>query len=79
MKHYEILITDRADEDMEVIYDYIAYKLLSPATAAKQYNRIAEGILSLETNPERIKIMDSEPEHSQGLRPLFVDNYTVFL
>jgi len=34
--------------------------------------------LSLEEMPERIKVMDSEPERSKGLRPLIVDNYTVF-
>jgi hypothetical protein len=28
--------------------------------------------------PERIKLMDSEPERSKGLRALYVDNYTVF-
>ena len=44
----------------------------------KQYDRIAEAILSLEEMPERIKLMDSEPERSKGLRPLLVDNYTVF-
>ncbi|MCL1875519.1 MAG: type II toxin-antitoxin system RelE/ParE family toxin [Synergistaceae bacterium] len=78
MRHYEVLISDKADEDMEVIYKYIAETLLVPVTAAKQYDRIAEAILSLENMPERIKIMDSEPERSKGLRALIVDNYTVF-
>ena len=78
MRHYEVLISDKANEDMEAIYKYIAETLLEPATAVKQYDRIAEAILSLEKMPERIKIMNSEPERSEGLRPLVVDNYTVF-
>lgn len=56
MKQYEVLISDKASEDMEAIYNYIADKLLVPATAAKQYDRIADAILSLETMPERIKV-----------------------
>ena len=51
---------------------------LAPDTAINQYARIAEAILSLEVMPERIKLMNSEPERSKGLRPLIVDNYTVF-
>jgi len=78
MKHYEVLVSDKANEDMEAIYKYIAETLLAPVTAAKQYDRIAEAILSLEKMPKRIKVMDSEPEHSKGLRSLIVDNYTVF-
>jgi len=78
MKHYEVLISDKAHEDMEAIYDYIAKVLQEPNIAAKQYDRIADAILSLEEMPERIKIMDCEPERSKGLRPLIVDNYTVF-
>jgi len=78
MKHYEVLISDKANKDMEDIYEYISEVLSRPVTAAKQYDRIADAILSLEKMPERIKIMDSEPEHSKGLRPLIVDNFTVF-
>ena len=52
--------------------------LLEPVIAAKQYNRIADAILTLEQMPERIKLMDSQPERARGLRPLLVDNYTVF-
>jgi len=77
MKQYEVMISDKAHEDMEVIYNYIAGTLSSPMAAAKQYDRIADAILTLETMPERIKVMASEPERSEGLRPLIVDNYTV--
>jgi len=62
MKHYEAVISGKALEDMESIYNYISETLLEPAIAAKQYDRIAEAILSLEEMPKRIKLMDSEPE-----------------
>ena len=78
MKHYEVLISDKALADMDSIYDHIANVLLEPVIAAKQYNRIADAILTLEQMPDRIRLMDSEPERSKGLRPLLIDNYTVF-
>ena len=78
MKHYQVVISNKANTDMEAIYQYIAETLLAPVTAIKQYERITEAILSLEEMPERIKLIDSEPERSKGLRTLFVDNYTVF-
>ena len=78
MRHYEVLISDKANEDMEAIYDYIAETLHAPATAAKQYNRIADACLTLEEIPERIKLMNSEPERSKGLRALNVGNYSIF-
>jgi len=78
MGHYEVLISDKAYDDMETIHTYIAEILLVPTIAAKQYDRIADAILTLEDMPERVKIMDSEPERSQKLRALSVDNYKVF-
>ena len=78
MRHYYVVISDKAKEDMDAIYKYIAETLLEPSVAAKQYNRIADAILTLAEMPERIRIMDSEPERSKGLRLLFIDNYTVF-
>ena len=78
MVHYEVLISDKAHEDMEAIYTYITETLLAPIAAANQYDRIAATILSLEMMPDRIKNMDSEPERSKGLRSLVVDNYTIF-
>jgi plasmid stabilization system protein ParE len=78
MKHYEVRISDKASEDMDDIYTYIAETLVAPVAAANQYDRITDAILTLEEMPDRIRIMDSEPGRSKGLRRLPVDNYSVF-
>lgn len=78
MMQYVVEITDEALKDMEQLYNHIANVLLAPENAIGQYNRIAEKILELDTFPERFRIMDSEPEHSRGLRRMLVDNYSVF-
>ena len=78
MRTYRVEITCEALGDMEQIYNHIAYVLLSPENAMGQYNRIADAILILDEMPERFRIMDSEPEHSRGLRRMLVDNYSVF-
>ena len=43
-----------------------------------RYNRIAEAIQSLNILPERCALVESEPERTQGLRQMLVDNYSVF-
>lgn len=78
MKQYTVQITDKALADMEEIYIYIAEQLLAPENAIGQYNRIAEAIQNLNAFPERVRIMESEPEHTMGLRQLPVDNFSVF-
>ena len=44
----------------------------------QQNRRIADEILTLDTFPERFRIMDSEPEKRMELRRMLVDNYSVF-
>lgn len=78
MERYIIQITDEAQGDMEAIYLYIANILQDPDTALKQYNRIADAVMELEYMPKRIKVMDSEPEHTRQIRRMNVDNYSVF-
>ena len=78
MKQYTVEITDEALADMEQLYHHIACILHAPENAIGQYNRISDGILTLDTLPERFHIMDSEPEHSNGIRRMPVDNYLVF-
>ena len=78
MEQYKVEITKEALQDMEDIYNYIALELLSPENAMRQYNRIADEILTLDTFPQRYRIMDSEPEKQMELRRMLVDNYSVF-
>lgn len=78
MKQYTVQITDKALADMEEIYTYIAEQLLAPENAIGQYNRIAEAIQNLNVFPERVRIMESEPEHAMGLRQLPIDNFSLF-
>lgn len=78
MKQYVVRITDSALADMEEIYNYIAIQLQAPENAMGQYNRIAETIEGLNVFPERVKLVESEPERIMGLRQLVIDNYSVF-
>ena len=70
-------ITQTALGDMEGIYDYIANVLLAPENAMGQYNRIADAILTLESNPERCPVFEVEPERSWRMRRMVMDNYLV--
>ena len=70
-------ITQTALGDMEGIYDYIADVLLAPENAMGQYNRIADAILTLESNPERCPVFEVEPERSWRMRRMVIDNYLV--
>lgn len=78
MKQYTVKITDEALADMEQLYNYIAFVLLSPENAIGQYNRIADEILKLNIFPERFPIMDLKSVHLMGIHRMLVDNYSVF-
>ena len=77
MKQYIVEFSDEGLQDMEDIYNYIAIDLLASENAMGQYDRIADEILTLDTFPERFRIMDSEPEKRMELRRMLVDNYSV--
>lgn len=78
MEKYEVQITDEAQADMRDLYQYILLTLQSPENAIGQYNRIAEEILTLSVFPNRYRLVDFEPERSQGLRRMLVDNFSIF-
>ncbi|NLF46444.1 MAG: type II toxin-antitoxin system RelE/ParE family toxin [Syntrophomonadaceae bacterium] len=78
MKQYRIQITDKALSDLEEIYNYIAEQLQSPEAAMRQFNRIANAIETLDTFPERVKLMETEDEGARGIRQMLVDNFSVF-
>ena len=75
---WDIVYTAGARRDLRDIYEYIAYELLVPETAAGQTQRIMIEIRALEEMPMRYRLYEGEPWHSEGLRFFSVDNYLVF-
>ena len=75
---FNVVYSSEARQDLRDIYEYIAYELLEPDTAAGQTNRIMKAARSLEQMPMRHRLYEEEPWHSQGLRFLLVDNYLIF-
>lgn len=75
---WKINYTKCAKEDLNSIYEYIAYELLVPDTANSQIDRIIKTIRTLDNMPERYNIYEEEPWKSQNLRYFPVDNYLVF-
>ena len=75
---FNVVYSSEARQDLRDIYEYIAYELLEPDTAAGQTNRIMKAARSLEQMPMRYTRYEEEPWHSQVLRSLPVDNYLIF-
>ena len=78
MKSYAVQITEEALSDMEALYSYIAVRLKDPENAMKQYNRIADAIVSLKQFPDRFAYVELEPEYSMGIHRMLVDHFVVF-
>jgi len=78
MEVYQIDITDTAKQDIKEINNYIADELQEPVTAANTIDAILNAIDTLEQIPERIALAKDKRLAAQGIRPLYVKNYTIF-
>ena len=74
--NYNVKILPSAIEDLQQIYNYIAYELYSPDSAKKLYFKIANAIQSLELFAERYRVFSNEDGYFT--RRMLVDNYSVF-
>jgi toxin ParE1/3/4 len=75
---WNVIYSAQARSDMRNIYEYIAYDLLVPETAAGQTRRIMKEIRALDEMPMRHSVYKDEPWNSQGVRYFPVDSYLVF-
>ena len=62
---------------MESIYEYIAYDLYEPDTAADQVRAIMNAISNLDEMPMKYRQYDIEPWASKGMRIISVGNYVI--
>lgn len=75
---WNVVYSAKAGQDLRNIYEYIAYQLLVPETAAGQTQRIMKAVRTLDKMPMRHQLCKDEPWFSKGVRYLPVDNYLVF-
>ena len=74
---WKILYSARAKEDLESIYEYIAYDLYEPDTVADQVRAIMNAISNLDEMPMKYRQYDVEPLASKGMRIISVGNYVI--
>lgn len=74
---WSIRYAAHARQDLRNIYEYIAYSLHEPGTAARMSNAIMDAVDSLQEFPARHKIYEYEPWKSVGLRTFPVKNYMI--
>jgi plasmid stabilization system protein ParE len=78
MDVYNVNITDLAKQDIRDIALYITTELHEPVISEKNTNAILDAILTLEEMPYRIGLVKDNRLAELGIRPLYVNNYTVF-
>ena len=76
--NYTVFLSAQAEQDLQDIFEYIAFDLLSPENARAQLDRLEQAIESLDTFPHRYRQYAAEPWKSSNLRVLPVDHYCVF-
>lgn len=78
MRSYNVLITHRANLDLEDIGDYIAYTLLEPETAKRIIRGIRKKVYSLKTFPARGAELVDKVLREQGIKCLTYKNHHIF-
>jgi len=75
---YDVRLIDEAEEDLDSIYNYYAFKRHEPRLGRKIYNQIMEKLESLEELPFRYPVYQVEPWKSMGVRQVFAGKYCGF-
>jgi len=75
---YKINITDTAKQDIRDIGKHIADEFHEPVISVNITNAILDAIETLEQMPDRISLAKDKRLAAQGIRPLYVKNYTIF-
>lgn len=75
---YKLIITDRADADLDGIIDYIAFELSNPPAATALLDRVSACYDRLEENPHLYALTPHPVFQTLGIRRAPVGGYNVF-
>ena len=76
--NWMINYSSQAKEDLESVYEYIAFRLFSPEAAKHKVKRITEAIGKLKDFPFMYKLYEDEPWKTKGLRVFSVSDFIIF-
>ncbi|HAB66744.1 MAG TPA: hypothetical protein DCE23_05200 [Firmicutes bacterium] len=77
-KKYDVKLSIKAEKDLQNIIIYIKDKLKEPAIAERYARIMKKEIESLEYNPQRYAIIDSQKIKDLRVRKLIIKNYIAF-
>lgn len=77
-KIYTVKTTKYAEAQLREIVSYVAFVLKERQTALRLLSKLETAMQSLDRMPNRVKLVDEEPWHSEGVRKLPVGNYVIF-
>lgn len=72
---YEVIVTERAKQELREIYDYISKSLMEENTANKLIDKIENELLQLETIPEGFSTIENYSKKNFEYRRLPINNY----
>ena len=75
---YQVLFSLEAASDLDNVFSYIAFDLLSPETAENLITTIEKEIESLRDYPFRCALVPDEDWNRYGIREMTVKNYCVY-
>ena len=78
MDEYKVKITPQASAQMLEIFSYISDTLKEPVAAERLFDELQKSILSLDTMPKRVALVDEEPWQSYGIHKMPVKNFLVY-
>ena len=78
MDAYKVKITPQASAQMLEIFSYIRGALKEPVAAERLLDELQKSILSLDTMPRRVALVDEEPWRSYGIHKMPVKNFLVY-
>lgn len=77
MDKYEVLLTNKAIQDIDNVYNYIANHLSSSSNALNTVGKIEDAILHLENLPTRGALRKIGSFADKNYRQIFVGNYII--
>lgn len=75
---YDIVFSKPSYEDLEDIYSYISFVLLSPTSAKRTIDGILKAISSLSFMPERFAAVEGLFWGKTPIRRMMVEHYSVY-